>query len=186
VNGIGPKATEKLAAIGIGTVGDLASADSELLQAHFGRSYSAWLVEVAQGHDERPVVVSTTPKSMSRETTFERDLHPRQDRETLSQVFTDLCSRVADDLTRKHYVGRTVGIKLRYDDFTTVTRDITVTAPTADPAEIRRAATQCLKRVELGRRLRLLGVRVSGLTPAGSEPTPAPPVQGVLPFATDG
>jgi DNA polymerase-4 len=185
VNGIGPKATGKLAVIGIETVGDLARADHELLQTHFGRSYSAWLVEVAQGHDERPVVVSSTPKSMSRETTFERDLHPRQDRETLSKVFTDLCTRVADDLAHKHYIGRTVGIKLRYDDFTTVTRDITVTVPTADAAEIRRAATQCLKRVELSRRLRLLGVRVSGLTPADGE-VPAPqPVQGVLPFAGD-
>jgi DNA polymerase-4 len=183
VNGIGPKATEKLAAIGIETVGDLARADRDLLQTHFGRSYSAWLVEVAQGHDERPVVVSSSPKSMSRETTFERDLHPRHDRETLTKVFTDLCSRVADDLTRKHYVGRTVGIKLRYDDFTTVTRDITVAIPTADAAEIRRAATQCLKRVELSRRLRLLGVRVSGLAPAGSEVPEPWPVQGELPFA---
>jgi DNA polymerase IV len=185
VNGIGPKASEKLATLGIATVGDLANADPGLLQENFGRTYSAWLAEVARGHDERPVVVSSEPKSMSRETTFERDLHPRHDRATLSEAFTGLCVRVADDLRRKGYTGRTVGIKLRYDDFRTVTRDLTIPASTADAIEIRRAATECLKRVPLNRRLRLLGVRVSALALAGSEPAVPQPVQGELPFATD-
>ncbi|MGF6775311.1 DNA polymerase IV [Paraburkholderia sp. GAS334] len=185
VNGIGPKASEKLAGIGIVTVGDLAAAAPELLQTHFGRSYSAWLADVAQGIDERQVVVSSEPRSMSRETTFERDLHPRRDRSTLSEAFTGLCMRVADDLRRKGYTGRTVGIKLRYDDFKTVTRDLTIPVPTADATEIRRAATECLKRVPLDRRLRLLGVRVSALSPAGSEPVAPLPVQGELPFSTE-
>jgi DNA polymerase-4 len=104
VNGIGPKATEKLASLGIATVGDLARADPGMLQENFGRSYSEWLARAAQGHDERPVVVSSEPKSISRETTFERDLHPRQDRPTLSSVFTELCTRVSDDLRRKGYL----------------------------------------------------------------------------------
>ena len=185
VNGIGPKANEKLAAIGIETVGDLARADPEILQARFGRTYSAWLLEVAQGFDERPVVVSSGPKSMSRETTFERDLHVRHDRAELSAAFTDLCTRVADDLRRKGYEGRTVGIKLRYNDFSTVTRDLTVPFPTADGLEIRRAATECLKRVPLDRRLRLLGVRVTALLPAGSYVAEPLSVQGELPFAAD-
>ncbi|MGF6596982.1 DNA polymerase-4 [Paraburkholderia sp. GAS448] len=185
VNGIGPKANEKLAALGIVTVGDLASADLGLLQTHFGRSYSAWLAEVSQGFDERPVVVSSEPKSMSRETTFERDLHPRHDRAALSAAFTGLCVRVADDLRRKGYTGRTVGIKLRYDDFRTVTRDLTIPVQTADAVEIRRAATECLKRVPLNRRLRLLGVRVSALTPVGSEPVAPQPAQAELPFPTE-
>ncbi|WP_228881395.1 DNA polymerase IV [Paraburkholderia saeva] len=185
VNGIGPKASEKLAAIGIATVGDLAAAAPELLQSHFGRSYSAWLADIAQGIDTRQVVVSSEPRSMSRETTFERDLHPRRDRATLSEAFTGLCVRVADDLRRKGYTGRTVGIKLRYDDFKTVTRDLTIAHPTADATEIRRAATECLKRVPLDRRLRLLGVRVSALSPAGSEPVAPLPVQGELPFSTE-
>lgn len=80
VNGIGPKANEKLAALGIVTVGDIAAADPGLLQTHFGHTYAAWLARIAQGQDERPVVVSSTPKSMSRETTFERDFHPEHDR----------------------------------------------------------------------------------------------------------
>ncbi|MFM0738086.1 DNA polymerase IV [Paraburkholderia xenovorans] len=186
VNGIGPKAADKLTALGLATVGDLAAADAGLLQDHFGRSYSAWLMEVAQGYDERPVVVESEPKSMSRETTFERDLHPRNDRPALSSSFTALCVRVAEDLVRKGYVGRTVGIKLRYDDFRTVTRDLTLDEPTADAVEIRRAATECLKRVELKRKLRLLGVRVSALTPANAQPvTRRLPVQADLPFASE-
>ena len=185
VNGIGPKATEKLAELGLVTVGDLASADLGLLQTHFGRSYSAWLAEVAQGVDERPVVVSSEPKSISRETTFERDLHPRHDRPALSAVFSDLCVRVAQDLRRKGYVGRTVGIKLRFDDFHTVTRDLTLPEPTADAIAIRRAATECLKRVTLDRKLRLLGVRVTALLTVGRESDAPGPVQSELPFAKD-
>ncbi|KAG0162466.1 hypothetical protein DFQ30_001967, partial [Apophysomyces sp. BC1015] len=112
VNGIGPKTSEKLVSLGIGTVGDLARADPGLLQEHFGRTYAAWLAEVAQGIDERPVQVTSEPKSISRETTFERDMHVCHDRAALSAIFTDLCVRVAQDLERKGYVGRTVGLKL--------------------------------------------------------------------------
>ena len=71
---------------------------------------------------------------------------------------------MADDLQRKGYVGRTIGLKLRYDDFKTVTRDLTLPAPVDDLAAIRRAAGECLKRAPLERRLRLLGVRVSSLS----------------------
>ncbi|AOY96815.1 DNA polymerase IV [Cupriavidus sp. USMAA2-4] len=188
VNGIGPKASEKLAALGIGTVGELARADLGLLQEHFGRSYTAWLAQTAQGFDERAVVVSSEPKSISRETTFERDLHPRRDRPLLSEAFTGLCLRVADDLRRKGYVGRTIGIKLRYDDFRTVTRDLTLPEPSADGAAIRRAATECLRRVPLDRKLRLLGVRVSALLPVEEAAgLAALPIQAELPFdAADG
>jgi DNA polymerase-4 len=185
VNGIGPKATEKLASLGIATVGDLARADPGMLQENFGRSYSEWLARAAQGHDERPVVVSSEPKSISRETTFERDLHPRQDRPTLSSVFTELCTRVSDDLRRKGYLGRTIGIKLRYANFDTVTRDVTLPDPTADGVTIRRAATECLKRVRLDRKLRLLGVRVTGLESINEHSAGRGPVQGELPFAED-
>jgi DNA polymerase IV len=108
VNGIGPRANEKLAAIGLTTVGELARADSGLLQETFGRNYAEWLARVARGVDDRPVVVSSEPKSMSRETTFERDLHVRQDRPALSAHFTALCERVSEDLARKGYVGRCV------------------------------------------------------------------------------
>ena len=163
INGIGPKAGEKLAAIDVHTIGDLAQQSMTQLQMHFGRSYGEWLYHSAHGVDDRPVVRYSEPKSISRETTFERDLHARLDKEKLSEVFTSLCQRVAQDLARKAYLGKTIGIKLRYDDFKTVTRDVTLTEATDDPAVIRRAAGECLKRVPLERRLRLLGVRVGGL-----------------------
>lgn len=163
INGIGPKAGEKLAAIDVHTIGDLAQQSMTQLQMHFGRSYGEWLHHAAHGVDDRPVVTHSEPKSISRETTFERDLHARLDKEKLSEIFTSLCQRVAQDLVRKAYVGKTIGIKLRYDDFRTVTRDVTLTEATDDPTVIRRAAGECLKRVPLERRLRLLGVRVGGL-----------------------
>jgi len=166
VNGIGPKADAKLAALGIVTVGQLAAADPGLLQEHFGLNYASWLMRIAQGQDERAIATRSEPKSLSRETTFERDLHARHDREALSEIFTALCMRLGDDLVRKRYVGRTVGVKLRYADFRIVTRDVTLPAPTADGAAIRRAAGECLRRVPLEQRLRLLGVRVSALSSA--------------------
>lgn len=169
INGIGPKATAKLDSLGIHTVGELAQADAGLLQQHFGRSYASWLTDVAHGKDERPICVDSAPKSISRETTFERDLHPRQDRATLSNVFTSLCQRVADDLKRKGYAGHTIGIKLRFADFHTVTRDLTLPTATADALAIRKAATECLKRIPLQQKLRLLGVRVSGLEEANQQ-----------------
>lgn len=183
VNGIGPKAAEKLAGLGLYTIADLAHADAGLLQTHFGRSYAAWLRTVALGQDERPVVTSSEPKSLSRETTFERDLHAKADRDALSGIFTGLCAKVADDLKRKGYIGRTIGIKLRYDDFRTVTRDVSLPAPTDDAAVIRRAAGECLRRVPLEKRLRLLGVRVTALSLRGAEGGAAGPSQGELSLA---
>ena len=94
------------------------------------------------GDDDREVVTESEPVSISRETTFDRDLSARRDRAELSEIFTDLCVRLAGDLTRKGYVGRTVGIKLRFDNFKTVTRDRTIERADAgradDPARGRR------------------------------------------------
>ncbi|MFA4912446.1 MAG: DNA polymerase IV [Burkholderiaceae bacterium] len=180
VNGIGPKANERLQTLGIHTIGELAQADPGLLQARFGRSYAAWLVEAAHGRDDRDVANRSDPKSISRETTFERDLHVKQDRQLLSTIFTDLCTRLADDLRRKGYVGRTVGIKLRYSDFKIVTRDVTLPDATGDATVIRRAAGECLRRAPLDLKLRLLGVRISGLCGAGEAGQAATDLQGRL------
>ena len=176
INGIGPRASAKLEALGIHTVGELAAANPLTLMETFGSRYGRWLVDAANGRDERPVVTERAPKSMSRETTFERDLHPRHDRETLSRVLLELCQRVSGDLVRQCYLGKTVGIKLRYADFHTLTRDITLEAPTADVATIRAAARACLRRVPLDRRLRLLGVRVSSLVGLGGDKDTMDPV----------
>jgi DNA polymerase IV len=136
---------------------------------HFGPSYGAWLYEASHGIDDKPVVTESEPVSMSRETTFEKDLHVRHDKAALGEIFTRLCQQVAADLQRKGYVGKTIGIKLRFDNFQSVTRDSTLDIYTADAQAIRQAAGLCLKRVEFKRRIRLLGVRVGSLVKAGSE-----------------
>ena len=163
INGIGPKAEARLQGHGIATIGELAARERDWLVQHFGRSHGAWLHDAAWGRDERPVVTQSEPVSMSRETTFERDLHAVSDRTELGAIFTRLCEQVAVDLQRKGYVGRTIGIKLRYDSFQSVTRDQSLDSWTADPRLIRRTAGLCLQRVDLGRPLRLLGVRVGSL-----------------------
>lgn len=166
INGIGPKTAARLAALRIETIGDLARADRELLTTTFGRALGAWMHEAANGRDERPVVTHSEPVSISRETTFERDLSAQRDRALLSSIFTELCNGLGDDLQRKGYAGRTIGIKLRYDNFKTVTRDRTIAEATQDARTIRRVAAECVKRAPLARRIRLFGVRVSGLVRA--------------------
>jgi DNA polymerase-4 len=163
INGIGPKADAKLKGFGIETIGQLAERDVAWLVQTFGAKTGAWLHAASHGRDERPVVLDSGPVSMSRETTFERDLHAVRDKAELGAVFTQLCEQVASDLQRKGYQGKTIGIKLRYDDFKSVTRDLTIDHFTADAKTIRHAAGLCLKRVPLERRLRLLGVRVGAL-----------------------
>lgn len=89
---------------------------------------------------------------------------------------------MSEDLHRKGYVGRTIGIKLRYADFSTVTRDVTLPASVNDPAAIRRAAGECLRRVPLEQRIRLLGVRVGALSKNGGTPEREDFSQGELGF----
>ena len=169
INGIGPKADEKLQRLGIKLIGELAQKELGWLIDHFGQKTGAWLFEASHGQDQRPVVTQREPVSMSRETTFERNLHAVQDKAELSAIFTRLAEQVADDLQRKRYVGKTIGIKLRYDDFKTVTRDQTLDSYVSDAKTIRQVAGQCLKRVPLTQRLRLLGVRVGSLRPVSDD-----------------
>jgi DNA polymerase-4 len=181
INGIGPKADEKLKRHGIETIGQLAAREPAWLQQHFGEKTGAWLFEAAHGRDDRPVLTHSEPVSMSRETTFERDLHAVRDKAELGAIFTDLCQSVAADLQRKGYVGKTIGVKLRFDDFKIVTRDQTLDRYTADAGLIRQTAGQCLKRVPLQRRLRLLGVRVGSLVRTQDQPG----VGGIPPESPD-
>ena len=130
---------------------------------HFGKSTGSWMHHAAWGRDERPVATVSEPVSISRETTFERDLHAVRDKAELGAVFTRLCEQLAQDLQRKGYVGKTIGIKLRYDNFKAATRDHTLDTYTDDAKIIRHTAGLCLKRVGLEQRLRLLGVRIANL-----------------------
>ncbi|MFN0159669.1 MAG: DNA polymerase IV [Burkholderiales bacterium] len=178
INGVGPKANERLARLNIVSIGDLARERPEFLVKNFGERYGRWLHECAWGRDERPVVTHQEPVSRSRETTFEEDT---RDWDEIAAVLTKLCKQVGEDLQRRGYAGRTIGVKLRYDNFRIVTRDNTVAEPVNDPVAIRRAAFAALARVaperRLARPIRLIGVRVGGLAneaERGSESAIAP------------
>lgn len=173
INGIGPKASARLEQLGVRTIGELARCELRWLIEQFGRHHGHWLHEVSWGRDDRDISTHSEPVSMSCETTFERDLHAVRDRPELSAVFTSLCERLAADLARHGYAGRTIGVKLRYDNFRSITRAQTLDFHTADAAVIRRTAGRCLKRAPLDRRLRLLGVRVGSLVSAAQAQAPS-------------
>ena len=166
----GRASVQTMARHGIRTIGELAAAEPHGLIEHFGQSYGHWLTEAAHGRDDRPLSFEHEPKSISRETTFERDLHARHDRAELGTVFTRLCERLADDLQRKGYVAKSIGVKMRRDDFSILTRELTLPACICDAPAIRHHAALCIKRMPLDRRFRLLGVRAGHLMRADARP----------------
>jgi DNA polymerase-4 len=184
VPGIGPKADATLQAMGIGTIGELAAADPDRLTARFGERYGGWLHRAAHGRDERALDLDPEPRSRSRETTFQRDQHPVRDWTQIARTLVELSTRVAEDLTARGYRGRTVGIKVRFSDFRTVTRDRTVSVALDDAGSIRSIAFECLRRVALQRPIRLLGVRVGELSPVTRSDAPTEPDAPAAPNAT--
>ena len=164
INGIGPKAEVKLTQLGIKTIGQLAARNEATLIEHFGKATGSWMSRAAWGLDDRELEMNSEPVSISRETTFEHDMHAVRDKAELGAIFTRLCERLADDLQRKGYKGKTIGVKVKYEDFKTATRDHTVDVPLNDAAGLRAAAGLALKRMPLEKRIRLLGVRVGHLS----------------------
>jgi DNA polymerase-4 len=167
--GVGPKTEAYLKGIGINTIGQLAAVPLEQLVEHFGKSYGAYLHEASLGIDESPLVTHWEPKSTSRETTFQRDIDNWQ---VIARNLAELARDVAGDLKRSGHRGRTVTVKVRFSDFRTVTRATTLQAATDSLEEIRKAAFDCLGRIELKHReVRLIGVRVGRFKAAGAEVT---------------
>jgi DNA polymerase IV len=159
--GVGPKTETYLKRMGIETIGQLASRPLEELVEYFGKSYGGYLHEAARGIDENPLVTHWEPKSSSRETTFQRDIDNWQ---VIAKNLAELSREVVQDLRKSGYKCRTVGVKVRYSDFKTVTRARTLPIPTDSLEEIRRTAFDCLGRVELNqKKVRLIGVRVEKL-----------------------
>lgn len=188
IPGIGPKADQTLEALGIRTIEQLAACEEALLNQHFTPRYSRWLWRVARGLDDRPLELDPEPRSRSRETTFEQDLHPVRHWDTLARTLIRLSEQVSADLAKRRYAGRTVGIKLRTSDFKSLTRDRTVDRAVHRAGDITVLAFECLGRAIHGantrhaKTIRLLGVRVGELVPlseAVSEPAseaePVPP-----------
>jgi DNA polymerase-4 len=158
--GVGPVTAERLRRVGIARVVDIRSADPGLLRSTVG-SLAEWLQRLSYGDDPRPVVPHRAAKSASSETTYAEDL---QDMDRIRGELARLARETAEWLERKRLAGRTVTIKVRYDDFTTVTRSHTLSRPTADADVISSWATELLYRTQAGQRpVRLLGARVNGL-----------------------
>jgi len=158
--GVGPKTEAYLRGKGINTIGELASIHLNDLTEEFGNAYGSYLYYASKGIDESPIVTHWEPKSTSREVTFERDIEKWQE---IAGNIAQLSREVADDLRKSGYKGRTVTLKIRFRDFKTITRAKTLTEPIDSVDGIRKAAFDCLGRVEISKRIRLLGVRVSNL-----------------------
>jgi DNA polymerase-4 len=160
--GVGPVTAEKLAEMGVTSVGQLAEFPEDILRDRFGRNGAA-MVHMARGVDERPVVTEHEVKSVSQERTFSRDI---ADPDALRQELWGMCQGVARRLKRKGLAAETVAVKLRYSDFATLTRQMRLGVSTDDEDEIYRAALVLLQRAwQRGRPVRLLGVAARGLTP---------------------
>jgi DNA polymerase IV len=156
--GVGPKTEESLSKIGKHTIGALASMPRDKLVENFGESYGNYLYEASRGIDESPLVTLWEPKSVSRETTFQADTNNWQ---TIARTIAELVHEVVDDMRHKGCKGRTVTLKVRFSDFKTYTRSKTLHEPTDSIDDIRKAAFDCLKRIELKMKVRLIGVRIT-------------------------
>jgi DNA polymerase-4 len=158
--GIGPKTGERLRRRGIETIAQLAATELEVLSGSFGPRQGLELARRARFEDDTPVSEERKVRSESREATFDRDLSDRQE---LEAQLRRLAAQLAEALVAQRRQGRTVGIKVRLDDFSTHTRARTLRGPVRSPQEITAVALELLERFAPKRPVRLLGVRVAGL-----------------------
>lgn len=160
LRGVGPKNSAYLEGMGIKTIGDLASASLNKLIERFGESYGRYLYEASRGMDESPIITHWEPKSAGREITFQKDIY---DRQLLRKILAEVAREVVNDIRQRGYKGKTVTLKVRFSDFETHTRAKTLYEHTDSLEQIRRAAFDCLNRLELKKKVRLIGIRVSRL-----------------------
>jgi DNA polymerase-4 len=158
--GVGPKSAENLTRLGINTIGDLANASEKFLTQHFGKM-GGQLARSARGIDDRQVEVEYNVKSVSQEITFSKDV---QDLHKLEKKVEDLAEQVGFRLRHKHLCAATIRIKLRWSDFSTITRQVRLPQPTNQDQIIIDAALKLLRaNFTSGRSVRLIGVGTSGL-----------------------
>jgi DNA polymerase IV len=160
IPGIGPRTTEKLRRGGITTLGQLRRVPVQQLIDAFGPGTGPYLLRLANFDDDREVTPVRAAKSESRETTFDTDIH---DPEELARVLTELSMRLCAGLVKQDLRGRTIGIKVRLDDFSTHTRATTIAEATNDVDVVTPLALDLLSAFAAPRPVRLLGVRVAGL-----------------------
>ncbi|MFZ6005991.1 MAG: DNA polymerase IV [Actinomycetota bacterium] len=163
--GVGPKTLEKLHRIGVDTIADLASVDERDAIATLGAANGAHLRRLALGIDDREVVPVQRPKSIGHEETFSRDHHSL---ESLQHELVRLGDSVAGRLRAAEVAGRTVSIKVRFHDFRTITRSVTLASAVDTGPDVIRAATELLSRIDPTPGVRLLGIHVSQLADGGA------------------
>jgi DNA polymerase IV len=167
IPGIGPKTAERLRGCGLDTLGKLAAADPDRVAAQFGARFGAALQSRARFEDDARVTEERKVVSESRETTFDYDI---ADPAALEPILERLTEQLCDALVGQQRRGRTIGIKVRLDDFSTHTRARTLPEPVASAERVLPVALELLRRFAPPRPVRLLGVRVAGLEPwAGPE-----------------
>ncbi|WP_351237079.1 DNA polymerase IV [Streptomyces sp. NPDC002133] len=159
--GVGPATGEHLRRAGMTTVADLAEAGEDELVRLLGKAHGTALFRMAIGHDDRPVIAERDAKSVSVEDTFDVDLH---DRVRIRLEVERLADRCVRRLRGSGHSGRTIVLKVRRFDFSTLTRSETLRGPTDDPAVVREAVGRLLESVDTTGGVRLLGVGVTGLT----------------------
>jgi len=164
VPGIGPKTTERLRGLGIETLGKLAGAPRAELASTFGRRLASELQRRARFEDDAPVSEARKVISESRETTFDADIRALAQ---LERELARLIRRLCDALSEQRRCGRTIGIKVRLDDFSTHTRARTLAEPVGTVDRVGPVAVELLRRFAPTRPVRLLGVRVAGLEAVG-------------------
>jgi DNA polymerase-4 len=163
LHGVGPATERRLAQLGIRRVEELRAFGREALVEALGESFGEWLHEASHGIDERPVEVSSERKSLGQEQTYAQDL---EELAAMDRELEELAEEVARGLGRRRLTARTVTVKVRYADFTTLTRSRTLGRPTASAETLAVLAQQLLRRTEApARPVRLLGVTASGLGP---------------------
>jgi DNA polymerase-4 len=160
IPGIGPKTAARLEAQGIATLGQLAATPEKLLADWFGARLGPYLGRLARFEDDRMLETSHTAKSESRETTFDLDLRGVAE---LAPQLRRLTEQLCATLVAHDRRGRTIGVKVRYDDFSIVTRARSLPAPVNDLETVWEVALDLLRRLEPPRPVRLVGVRVAGL-----------------------
>jgi len=158
--GIGPKTEAHLKDSGIETIGQLAATPREKLIEHFGNSYGQYLYDASRGIDDSPLITHWEPKSISREMTFQEDV---KDWQVIAKTLAALTKEVVDDMKHNGYQAKTATIKIRFSDFQTLSRSKTMSGYTDSEEELRKAAFACLKRIDLNKRVRLIGVRTNNL-----------------------
>ena len=158
--GVGPATSRRLLRLGIETVGDLASLSESAAVAALGAATGRQLHRLANGIDDRPVIVNRLPRSISHEETFARDLHTTAE---LEAEATRLADAVARRLRTSNLQSRTITLKLRFGDFKTITRSMTLPDPTDGTRDLVAAAHELLAQIDVAPGVRLLGVGASGL-----------------------